>query len=160
MSLSRIRNRIEALQRKYALQLAVIRLHPYAIRFCDQWAVAKANHQPLPQPHPFIVELTDAGFRLPTFMALHKYIEKPYPRNYPTPCGILTALLPQAATRGIIDAVLRGHPPADSIPISAFGTDPPYPRTEPHPCLPFTLCLQSLDALTPHVQKYAPAHAT
>ena len=36
MSLARIRNRIEALQRRYALPLAVMRLRPLAIQFCDQ----------------------------------------------------------------------------------------------------------------------------
>ena len=53
MTLSQIRNRVQVLQRKFALELTVIRLRPYATEFCEQWAVAKTNHQPAPQSHAF-----------------------------------------------------------------------------------------------------------
>ena len=67
MTLSQIRNRVQVLQRKFALELTVIRLRPYAAEFCQQWTVAKANQQPLSKPHPFIIKLADAGFRFPQF---------------------------------------------------------------------------------------------
>ena len=49
MSLSRIRNRIEALERKFAVPLAVVRLRPLAEKVCDEWAAAKAADAPLPK---------------------------------------------------------------------------------------------------------------
>ena len=78
-----------------------------AKEFCDQWAVARADHQPVPETHPFIRKIADAGFRLRTWMAFPKYLERC--RNegrFPDPSGIITALLPRAATRGIVSAVL------------------------------------------------------
>ena len=41
MTLAQIRNRIHALQRRFGLPLAIIRLRPYATQFCHQWAVAQ-----------------------------------------------------------------------------------------------------------------------
>ena len=106
MTLSQIRNRVRTLQRKYGLALAVIRLRPYADQFCHQWQIANANCQPLPQSHPFILRLANAGFRCATFIALDKYIQGPYPLPYPTPRGIITALFPRAASTGIMDDLL------------------------------------------------------
>ena len=123
MTLSQIRNRVQVLQRKFALELTVIRLRPYATEFCQQWAVAKTNHQPAPQPHAFIRKIAGAGFRLPTFVALHKYIEKPYPVEYPEPRGIIIALLPHAAARTVIDAVFRWDP----TPLPSLQTPRPTP---------------------------------
>ena len=54
MSLSQIRNRINALRRKYALPLAVYRLRPLAEEFSQQWAVAEAGRKPTPESQPFI----------------------------------------------------------------------------------------------------------
>ena len=119
MPLTQIRNRIQALQRRYALPLAVIRLRPYATQFCDQWAVARDSHQPLPETHPFIRKLADAGFRLPTFMYLHHHIKRHLSNNTcPNPKGIISALLPRAAAReGIIDAIFHwDHAPQECGP--------------------------------------------
>ena len=124
MSLTQIRNRIQALQRRYALALTVIRLRPFATEFCEQWAVARANHEPIPQSHTFIKNIADAGFRLPTYTALKKYVDKPYPVNYPEPRGIIAALLPHAAARRVIDAVLRWDPIPDSVPSAPPPTSP------------------------------------
>ena len=54
MSLSQIRNRIEALERKLALPLAIVRLRPLAEAICDDWAVALAAHKPVPEPHSIV----------------------------------------------------------------------------------------------------------
>ena len=112
MSLTQIRSRIQALQRRYALPLAVIRLRPYATQFCHQWAVAQDQQQPLPETPAFIRKLADAGFRLTTFMYLHHHFERHLSNNTcPNPKGIISALLPHAAAReGIIDAVFRWDP--------------------------------------------------
>ena len=119
MSLTQIRNRIRALQRRYALPLAVIRLRPYATQFCHQWAVARDSHQPLPETHPFVRKLADAGFRLPTFMYLHHHIKRHLSNNTcPNPKGIISALLPRAAAHdGIIDAIFHwDHAPQECGP--------------------------------------------
>ena len=84
MTLSQIRNRVRSLQRKYGLALAVIRVRPYADQFCNQWRFANANRQPVPQSHPFIRRLANAGFRCATFTALDKYIQGSHPQPHPT----------------------------------------------------------------------------
>ena len=112
MSLTQIRNRIHALQRRFGLPLAIIRLRPYATQFCHQWAVAQDQQQPLPETPAFIRKLADAGFRLTTFMYLHHHIERHLSNNTcPNPKGIISALLPHAAAReGIIDAIFLWDP--------------------------------------------------
>ena len=119
MSLTQIRSRIQALQRRYALPLAVIRLRPYATQFCHQWATAQDQQQPLPETPAFIRKLADAGFRLTTFMYLHHHIERHLSNNTcPNPKGIISALLPHAAAReGIIDAIFHwDHAPQECGP--------------------------------------------
>ena len=107
MSLSRIRNRIETLERKLALPLAAARLRPLAEEFCDEWDAARSEHKPLPEAHPFIQRIAGHGFRLPTWMALQKYLERCRQENeFPNPRGVITTLLPRAATLGIVSAVL------------------------------------------------------
>ncbi len=101
MSLHHLRRRVDALRRKLAPELAVIRLRRLAEEFCDQWAVA--DHQEAAQPHPFIKRVADAGFRLPTFMALHKYLERCRNANeHPQPRQIVGTLLPWAASGGFL----------------------------------------------------------
>ena len=76
MNLSQIRNRIEALERRFALPLTAVRLRPHATLFCDQWAIARDRKQPLPEPPHFIHTLADAGFRLPTYTNLSLFLER------------------------------------------------------------------------------------
>ena len=119
MTLAQIRNRIHALQRRFGLPLAIIRLRPYATQFCHQWAVAQDQQQPLPQTPAFIRKLAGAGFRLPTFMYLHHHIKRHLSNNTcPNPKGIISALLPHAAAReGIIDAIFHwDHAPQECGP--------------------------------------------
>ncbi len=75
MSLSQIRNRINALRRKYARELAACRLRRLADEFSQQWAAAVAERRPAPESHPFIKRVADHGVRAPTYMQLHKYLE-------------------------------------------------------------------------------------
>ncbi len=106
VSLSQIRNRINALRRKYALPLAVNSLRPLAEEFCQQWAVAQADRKPAPEPQPFIRKIASAGFRLPTFMELHKYIERCRHNNTcPDVKGVIRCLLPRAAELGCLEAL-------------------------------------------------------
>ncbi len=98
-----LRARVRALQRTLARELAVVRLRRLAGEFCLQSSVGQANGQPAPHPHAFIQRVASAGFRLPSFMAVHKYLERcrvknilpdsedllrylvPWSRRYPAP---------------------------------------------------------------------------
>ena len=71
-----IRSRIRALQKKMALELAIVRLRRLVKEFRLQWFVALTDHKPLPEPRSFGSRVVKAGFRLPTFMEVNKYLEK------------------------------------------------------------------------------------
>ncbi len=102
------RNRIDYLRRKYAIPLAIARLHPIAEEFCDQWAVERANaSSPAPEPgalpvsQPFIQRLVAHGFSLNTFTDLHRYLERCQKSNTcPNPLSIIESLFPQVGPNG------------------------------------------------------------
>ena len=97
MSLSRIRSRIEALERKFALPLAAVKLRPLAEEFCNEWDAAQAKEKPLPRAHPFIQRLADKGIHLSTFTSLSKYIKRCGEKNEaPEAFEIVSTLLPSA----------------------------------------------------------------
>ena len=95
--------RVRALQRTLARELAVVRLRRLSEEFCLQSLVNQANGQPPAHPHVFIKRVASAGFRLSSFMAAHKYLERrraedllpdredllrsliPWARRYPIP---------------------------------------------------------------------------
>ena len=71
-----LRARVRALQRTLAQELAVVRLRRLAGEFCLKSSVVRASGQLPPQPQAFIHRVASAGFRLPSFMAVHKYLER------------------------------------------------------------------------------------
>ncbi len=71
-----LRTRVRALQRKMARELAIVRLRRLVKEFRLQWFVALTDRQPLPEPRSFGSRVVKAGFRLPTFMEVNKYLEK------------------------------------------------------------------------------------
>ena len=71
-----LRARVRALQRTMALELAVVRLRRLSEEFCIESSVSQASGQPPSHPHVFIQRVASAGFRLPSFMAVHKYLER------------------------------------------------------------------------------------
>ncbi|MCY4367735.1 MAG: hypothetical protein OXE17_16155, partial [Chloroflexi bacterium] len=75
-TLSQIRTRVNALKRKYALELQIIRIHRIAEDFSLRWVRAAGDRQPLPETHAFILHIADNGFRFHTFMNLHTYLER------------------------------------------------------------------------------------
>ena len=116
--MNQIRSRINALRRKMALEISVVRLRPLADDFCLQWSVAVSDRRPPPDDHTFIRRVADAGFRLPTFMAAHRYLTRCLARKHrsrrraspgrPAPLG---------RVRGLV--VLSDDPPATPVPQSA-----------------------------------------
>ena len=75
-TLSQLRRRVNALRRKYARELAIVRLRPLAEDFSQEWAATVADRRPAPRPQPLPRRLAQHGFRLPTFIALHQYLER------------------------------------------------------------------------------------
>ena len=68
--------RVRALQRILAKKLAVVRLRRLSEEFCIESSVDQANGEPPSHPHAFIQRVATAGFRLTSFMAVHKYLER------------------------------------------------------------------------------------
>ena len=89
--------RVRALQRILAPELAVVRLRRLSEEFCIESSVGRADRQPPSHAHVFIQRVASAGFRLSTFMAVHKYLERCRDRDdLPDPEDLLHALIPWA----------------------------------------------------------------
>ncbi len=95
-TLSQLRRRVDALQRKYARELAVVRLRRLAEEHSLQWTYATYQGRPLPQPQPFIRRIAKSGYRLKTFVALDIYLERCQEQGTIPDClGIISSLLPK-----------------------------------------------------------------
>ena len=93
-----LKRRVNVLRRKMALALAVARLRPLVQEFCAQWDSALSGSRPLPEPHLFVSRVGQAGFRLPTFMAAHRYLDRCRRQNALPDCyELLRSLLPWSA---------------------------------------------------------------
>ena len=89
--------RVRALQRILAPELAIVRLRRLSEEFCIESSVVQANGESPSHPNVFIRRVASAGFRLPSFMAVHKYLERCRDRNdLPDPEDLLHALIPWA----------------------------------------------------------------
>ena len=96
-TLSSLRARVRSLRRKLAPQLALLRLRRLAEEHCLQSSVAQADRQPPPDTHAFILRVAAAGFRLTTYMAAHKYLERCRDSNpLPDRENLVRALIPWA----------------------------------------------------------------
>ena len=90
-----LRRRVDALLRRFAREIAIVRLTRLAREFSLQWTVAVADRQSPPESHPFILRVADAGFRLTTFMSVHKYLERCRDQNtLPDSNKMVQSLLP------------------------------------------------------------------
>ena len=100
-TLSALRARVRALQRKFARELAALRLRRLAEEHCLQSSAARAE-PPTPSrlpSHAFIrannYRVASAGFRLPSFMAVHNYLERCRANNsLPDREDLLHSLIP------------------------------------------------------------------
>ena len=70
MTLSQIRRRVDALKRKFAPELAIIRLRRIAEAVSDHWDPSEP-----PKPADVIARIAKAGLRLPTFIRLRRYLD-------------------------------------------------------------------------------------
>ena len=76
MHLNEIRRRIDALRRKLALELAVVKLHRLVCEFALKWGIALAGGQPEPEPHTFPSKVAATGVKLTSHMGAVKYLEE------------------------------------------------------------------------------------
>ena len=89
--------RVRVLQRILAPELAVVRLRRLSEEFCIESSVVQASGEPPSHPHVFIQRVASAGFRLSSFMAVHKYLERCRDGNdLPDREDLLRALIPWA----------------------------------------------------------------
>ena len=91
-----LRARVYALRRKMARALAVLRIRRMADEFCLQWSIAVSYRRtPPPESRPFILRVVAAGFRLPNFMDVHRYLDRCRSENaVPETEDLLKAFLP------------------------------------------------------------------
>ena len=109
--LSYVRTRINALRRKFVLEISHNQLRTMAEDFCTDSYAAAMDHKPLPDAHTFVRKVVDAGFRMPTFGAVHQYLGKCVTdKVLPGVEHLLGALLPWATLRGLVVLSADGPP--------------------------------------------------
>ena len=95
-TMSQIRRRVDALKRKYASELTIIRLRPLAEEYCLLWTEALSEGSEPPDSHAFIRHIARQGFRLSNFTSLHIYLERCREGGRsPNTIGIVASLLPE-----------------------------------------------------------------
>ena len=93
MTLSQIRRRVNALKRRFAPELAIIKLRRIAEAVSDEWDPSEP-----PKPADVIERVAKAGFRLPTFMSLRRYLDDTIRQGaVPESESIVLNLLPWAS---------------------------------------------------------------
>ena len=92
MTISQLRRRVNALNRRFAPELAIIKLRRIAESVADDWDPSEP-----PEPADVIRRIADAGFRLPTFVRLSRYLKDTRRQgDVPEPESIVLDLLPWA----------------------------------------------------------------
>ncbi len=92
MTISQIRSRINALKRKFAPELAILKLRRIADAVSNDWDPSEP-----PESHDVIQRIADAGFRFPRFMWLRRYLDDiRRQEDVPEPESIVLSLLPWA----------------------------------------------------------------
>ena len=117
MTLSQIRSQVDALCRKYAIELEVYRLRELAHEFCDEMTEAVTDSKPGPVLPVFdwaqilFKRMSGRGFRLKNFVTLYDYLERCLDRRIlPHVNDVLRTLLPKAAERGLIPRSIEPVP--------------------------------------------------
>ena len=92
MTISQLRHRIDALMRKFAPELAILKLRRIAESVSDDWDPSEP-----PEPHDVVQRVAKAGFRLNTFGRLSNYLKDIRRQDdVPEPESIILQLLPWA----------------------------------------------------------------
>ncbi len=110
MTISQIRRRVAALKRKFAPELAIIKLRRIAEAVADDWDSSES-----PEPADVIGRIAKAGFRLPTFANLARYLNDTRRQgDVPDPSAIVHNLLPWASKDRYCE-LLRWDLPAPTL---------------------------------------------
>ena len=110
MTISQLRRRIDALKRKLARELTIIKLRRLAEDISDAWVPSEP-----PEPPDVIQRIAKAGFRLPTFVRLHSYLEGIQRRGeVPVPNTMVFSLLPWAENDRYVRLLRFDLPPQPS----------------------------------------------
>ena len=92
MTLSQIRRRVDALKRRFARELAIIKLRRIAEAVANDWTPDEP-----PEPGAVIRRIVKAGFRLPTFMRLRRCLDDARRKGeIPDTESVVLSLLPWA----------------------------------------------------------------
>ena len=148
-TLSQIRRRVDALKRKYATELTVVRLYPLAEEFSLLWTCAVAEGHPVPDTHAFIRAIARRGVRLDTFTLLVHYLERcRNEEREPDSLGIISILLPQMEYQRLRDMLRWLAPVLDERADGSGPPDTPDTAGRPslalggsHPDWPSVICL-------------------
>ena len=106
MTISQLRRRIDALKRKFAPELAILKLRRIAESVSDGWDPSEPQ-----EPAEVIKRIADAGFRLPRFMWLRRYLDDiRRQEDVPEPESIVLKLLPWADHKRYRGILLRDLP--------------------------------------------------
>ena len=93
--INELKRRVRALQRKFARELAELRLGRICDDLCERWFAAWSDHKPLPGIRPFIKRVMDAGYRLLPLGAANNYLLDCLGKDEaPNPRVLLEAILP------------------------------------------------------------------
>ena len=86
---------IDSLRRRMVLARAQSILQRMSNDYCSEWHFALLDGRPLPSTHEFILRVAAAGFRLPSFTSVSKYLERCRENDTePDPKALLKTLLP------------------------------------------------------------------
>ena len=112
MTISELRRRVNALKRKFARELAIIKLRRIAEAISEDWIPAAP-----PEPSDVIRRIAKAGFRLPTFTRLSSYLKDTRRQGEaPDPESIVLELLPWADNYRYRELLRFDLPPQPSSP--------------------------------------------
>ena len=109
MTLSQLRRRIDALKRKFARELAIIKARRIAEAVANDWDPSEP-----PEPADVIQRFVKAGSLLSTFANLARYLNKTRRQcNVPDPVDMVVNLLPWVDA-GRYDQLLHWDLPASA----------------------------------------------
>ena len=92
MTFAQLRRRLDALMRRFARELAIIKARRTVEPIAQQW-----NPEEPPEPHHVGVRIADAGFRLNTYGNLDEYLFATIRKGeQPNPITMVRKLLPYA----------------------------------------------------------------
>ncbi len=90
-----LKSQVRRLRRKLARPRAQLILQRMSEELALEWGRAEVDRQPMPDPHPFVLRVVKAGFRLPTFTQVMRYLYRCREEaRAPHPEDLLRALLP------------------------------------------------------------------